>query len=450
MSLDLVIRNGTVYDGTGAEPIAADVAIAGRPRSPPSAPSPPADCPELDAAGLAVAPGFIDIHSHSDYTLLVDPRARERDPPGRHARGRRQLRLRLLPDRRPRARAQGDLRLQRRRAARVDDGRRLLRPARARAAGGQRAQPRAERPAAARDRRPRRPRRPTRPRRARMQRAAARVARRGRVGLLDRARVRAGVGRDRGGDHRALPPRSTGSSTRRTRAGATRAQFESVEEAIRTAERAEARLQVSHLVPRNGIEEARRSIGARRARPRPRPRRRVRHAHAPLRHHAPLRGAAAVGARRDPATLARAARATRPRATACAPHRSILSAGERLGRGSSLLDNPFWPEYARRDLAVDRGRARPGAARRRLRPARPARRGAAPADGDHPRLRRGGAARGVRPPVCVPGSDATTLAPDGPLAELVLPRRLHVGLVVLALHGPRRAAALARRRPCTS
>ena len=29
----------------------------------------------IDAAGLVVSPGFIDIHSHSDYTLLVDPRA---------------------------------------------------------------------------------------------------------------------------------------------------------------------------------------------------------------------------------------------------------------------------------------------------------------------------------------------------------------------------------------
>jgi len=74
MSLDLVIRGGQVFDGTGAPPVTADVAVddgriveIGRVAA-------KGDC-ELDAAGLAVAPGFIDIHSHSDYTLLIDPRA---------------------------------------------------------------------------------------------------------------------------------------------------------------------------------------------------------------------------------------------------------------------------------------------------------------------------------------------------------------------------------------
>ena len=74
MDVDLLIRNGTVLDGTGGER-AADVAVkdgrilsigdstAMQPRE------------TLDAAGLYVTPGFIDIHSHSDYTLLVDPRA---------------------------------------------------------------------------------------------------------------------------------------------------------------------------------------------------------------------------------------------------------------------------------------------------------------------------------------------------------------------------------------
>jgi N-acyl-D-aspartate/D-glutamate deacylase len=72
---DLVIRGGTVVDGTGAAPFSADVAIAdGR-----IIDVGPADLKEgepcLDASGLLVTPGFIDIHSHSDFTLTVDPRA---------------------------------------------------------------------------------------------------------------------------------------------------------------------------------------------------------------------------------------------------------------------------------------------------------------------------------------------------------------------------------------
>jgi N-acyl-D-aspartate/D-glutamate deacylase len=69
---DLVIRGGTVYDGTGAPAVAADVAVAGdrvafvgavRARG----------AVELDARGQAVAPGFIDVHSHDDFAVLLDP-----------------------------------------------------------------------------------------------------------------------------------------------------------------------------------------------------------------------------------------------------------------------------------------------------------------------------------------------------------------------------------------
>lgn len=74
MSPDLIIRGGLVFDGTGAGPIRADVAVhEGRIARLGAVEAEAAI--ELDARGLAVAPGFIDVHSHSDYTLLVDPRA---------------------------------------------------------------------------------------------------------------------------------------------------------------------------------------------------------------------------------------------------------------------------------------------------------------------------------------------------------------------------------------
>ncbi|HEU4731278.1 MAG TPA: amidohydrolase family protein, partial [Kofleriaceae bacterium] len=70
---DLVIRHGTVLDGTGGEPLCADVAVkdgliteigsvgaAGR--------------DEIDARGLLVTPGFVDIHTHYDGQVLWDPR----------------------------------------------------------------------------------------------------------------------------------------------------------------------------------------------------------------------------------------------------------------------------------------------------------------------------------------------------------------------------------------
>ncbi len=75
MSPDLIIRRGTVIDGSGRPPVRADVVVeGGQIASIGSAPT-DGDAQELDATGLMVAPGFIDIHSHSDYTLLIDPRA---------------------------------------------------------------------------------------------------------------------------------------------------------------------------------------------------------------------------------------------------------------------------------------------------------------------------------------------------------------------------------------
>ena len=75
MKPELIISNGTILDGTGRPPGAGDVAITqGRISDVGSIPA-AQDVPLLDATGLYVTPGFIDIHSHSDYSLVVDPRA---------------------------------------------------------------------------------------------------------------------------------------------------------------------------------------------------------------------------------------------------------------------------------------------------------------------------------------------------------------------------------------
>lgn len=71
---DLVIRGGTLLDGTGARGIQRDLGITGgRIAAIGSRLARGAD--EIDARGLAVAPGFIDMHSHGDGSLSEDPRA---------------------------------------------------------------------------------------------------------------------------------------------------------------------------------------------------------------------------------------------------------------------------------------------------------------------------------------------------------------------------------------
>ncbi len=72
---DLLIHGGEVIDGSGSDAFVADVGIVAD-RIVAVGPLPGAVAAQrIDATGLTVAPGFIDIHTHSDFTLLVDGRA---------------------------------------------------------------------------------------------------------------------------------------------------------------------------------------------------------------------------------------------------------------------------------------------------------------------------------------------------------------------------------------
>jgi N-acyl-D-amino-acid deacylase len=77
--MDLVIRDATVVDGTATPPYRADVGIhEGRiteiHRTGTGTRTPlPGGTRTLDASGLALSPGFIDMHAHSDLALLTDP-----------------------------------------------------------------------------------------------------------------------------------------------------------------------------------------------------------------------------------------------------------------------------------------------------------------------------------------------------------------------------------------
>lgn len=72
VSFDLVIRGGTVVDGTGGAPVAADVAVTDGRVVAVGADLGPARR-EVDATGRIVCPGFIDIHTHYDAQAFWDP-----------------------------------------------------------------------------------------------------------------------------------------------------------------------------------------------------------------------------------------------------------------------------------------------------------------------------------------------------------------------------------------
>ena len=82
MAYDVIIRDGLWFDGTGSAPQTRTLgirdgvvaAVAG----PSDAPLDDAGCPEvIDAAGKWIVPGFIDVHTHYDAEVLLDPGLRE-------------------------------------------------------------------------------------------------------------------------------------------------------------------------------------------------------------------------------------------------------------------------------------------------------------------------------------------------------------------------------------
>jgi N-acyl-D-amino-acid deacylase len=404
----IAIRGGTVYDGTGAPGRPADVLVEdgrvaeiGRVD---------AEADELDATGLVVAPGFVDIHSHSDYTLLVDPRAVSAIHQGVTTEVVGNCGFGCFPIR--------DSQVARRviygysehvpiswsSAGEYFEALAAAKPAvnvlslvpngqlRLATVGP------TDRPADAQEL-------------AQMQ-ALLRQS-------LDEGAWGYSTGLEYAQEQGATEDEVTAlarlasfyaTHTRKRDHGAA----DAVAEALRTGERAEVRLQVSHLVPRNGLAESRRCVQlVEEARGRGQDVAFDMHTRTfgLTNLHAALPASVLAAA---PDQLAAILRDPARRAELRA-HRSLLSTGGDWSR-IVLLDNDVWPQYGRRDLASIA-----------------AERGQEPLDAVYDLLL--GAVDELHQlmviihayteeqqraafshPLCMPGSDATTLAPDGPLA----------------------------------
>ena len=73
--IDIIIKNGTIVDGTGVRGFIGDVAICGKSITGVGRLGQVEARTVIDASGCIVAPGFIDIHSHADFSLPVLPTA---------------------------------------------------------------------------------------------------------------------------------------------------------------------------------------------------------------------------------------------------------------------------------------------------------------------------------------------------------------------------------------
>ncbi len=414
MSIDTAIRNGIVVDGTGADGVRTDVGLHDG-RIVAVGVVPDADT-EIDAAGKVVAPGFIDIHSHSDYTLLVDPRAASAVHQGVTLEVVGNCGFGCFPlldkDLAPKAiyGHSSDVPLTWTSAAEYFDRLEEASPAINVASLAPNGQIRlavvglADRPA-----------RPDEL--ARMTYLLDEALEQGAWGYSTGLEYAAERGADEDelvamcgvcGRHHGM----YATHTRRRDEGADGA----VAEALRTAERSGVRLQVSHLVPRNGLESARRCVelvdGAAAS-----------GMDVAFDMHTRLYGttflltALPPSALEDPARL-REILSSEEQRRAMRGYESILSAGGDWSR-IVLLDNDVWPDYARRDIA-----------------AVAAERGQEPLDAVYDLLLGAADDPGVlmviihayteeqqreafAHPLCVPGSDATTMAPTGPLADRV-------------------------------
>jgi N-acyl-D-amino-acid deacylase len=411
VSVDIAIRNGLVVDGTGAEGRRADVGIrdglivavgevaeAGQ---------------EIDAGGKVVTPGFVDIHSHSDFTLLVDPRAASAVHQGVTTEVVGNCGFGCFPllnkELAPKAiyGHSGTVPLTWTSAAGYFERLEEARPAINVASLTPNGQIRlsvvglADRPA-----------RPD-------ELAQMRV-------LLDEALEQGAWGystgleyaAERGADEDELVAMCEtcgrhhaiyATHTRRRDAGADMA----VEEALRTGRRSDVRLQVSHLVPRNGLASARRCVelvdGAAAS-----------GMDVAFDMHTRLYGTTFLLTALPPAALEDPSRLREILSSAEARrglrgYESILSAGNDWSR-VVLLDNDVWPAYARRDIASiasERGQDALDALYDLLL-------GAADDPGRLMVIIHAYTEAQQREafahPLCVPGSDATTMAPDGPLA----------------------------------
>lgn len=76
MEFDLIIKSGRIFDGTGNPWFRADIGIkAGKIAFSGHLAGPFSSRKSISARGLVVCPGFVDIHSHSDRTIIAQPKA---------------------------------------------------------------------------------------------------------------------------------------------------------------------------------------------------------------------------------------------------------------------------------------------------------------------------------------------------------------------------------------